>query len=282
MGFELKKVKWPNDNKCAAMITVNLNAELFWIQLDGECVNMPKTLSLGQYGMTRGIDRILDVLEENNVKATFFTPGWVAENYKEKIELIVSKGHEIASLGYYHENMALLDFNEQNEAIKKSIESIKKSCGIIPRGFRSPEGELTLETLQIAKNNGLLYSSNLSDDDRPYFKNIGNHEELLEIPIHWANYDLPYFAFNYKPAFPSGQGRISNYTDVLNNWKDEFYGCYDYGLCYVLQIDPQTIGTPGRIGMLEDFIRYIKGFENLWIATGTEMYEYCKIKGGNL
>lgn len=60
------------------MITVNLNAELFWLQLDPSCGKMPKTLSLGQYGMTRGVERIMDVLDQRKIKATFLLPGWVA------------------------------------------------------------------------------------------------------------------------------------------------------------------------------------------------------------
>lgn len=80
------------------MITINLNAELFWLQLDPTCKDMPKTLSLGQYGMTRGVDRILKILEERGIRATFFTPGWVAEQYPDKLKAIVEKGHEIAAL----------------------------------------------------------------------------------------------------------------------------------------------------------------------------------------
>lgn len=270
----VEKIEWPDNKKCAVMITINLNAELFWLQLDPECENMPKTLSLGQYGMKRGLDRILDILKERKIKGTFFVPGWIAENYGDKIIEIREQEHEIASLGYRHENMALLSVEEQDEVIKKSISAIEKSCGIKPRGFRSPEGELTMDTLRIAKNNGLSYSSNLSDDDRPYYKDLGNDMELLEIPIHWANYDLPYFAFNYKPAFPAGQGRIANYTGVLSNWKDEFYGCHDYGLCYVLQLDPQAIGAPGRIGMLEELLDYMEELGNVWYATGSQMMNY--------
>ena len=82
------------------MITINLNAELFWLQLNPTCKDMPKTLSLGQYGMTRGVDRILKILEERGIRATFFTPGWVAEQYPDKLKAIVEKGHEIAALGY--------------------------------------------------------------------------------------------------------------------------------------------------------------------------------------
>lgn len=270
----LGRSKWPAGHRCAAMITVNLNAELFWLQLDPSCGKMPKTLSLGQYGMTRGVERIMDVLDQRKIKATFFTPGWVAENYSEKLLEVKRRGHEIAALGYRHENMALLTDEEQEAVMKKSIEAIKKICGDPPRGFRSPEGELTLETLRIAKKYGIEYSSNLCDDDRPYFKDLGQGETLLEIPIHWANYDLPYFAFNYHPAFPAGQGRIAGYEGVLSNWKDEFYGCREYGLCYVLQLDPAVIGAPGRISLLEDLLDYMKEQGDVWFARGSEMTNF--------
>jgi hypothetical protein len=128
------------------------------------------------------------------------------------------------------------------------------------------------------KKYGMHYSSNLCDDDRPYQKDLENGETLLEIPIHWDNYDLPYFAFNYHPAFPKGQGRIANYTGVINNWKDEFYGCYEYGLCYVLQLDPAAIGAPGRIGLLEELLDYIDEFDSVWWTSGEEMYQYYQNK----
>lgn len=274
--MRLERPLWPEGKKCAAMITINLNAELFWLQIDPACTDMPKTLSLGQYGMNRGLDRILDILDDKGLKATCFTPGWVAEHYPDQILKVQRQGHEIAALGYRHENMALLSVKEQDAAMKKSVEAIETLCGIKPMGFRSPEGELTLDTLRIAKKYGMVYSSNLCDDDRPYVKDLGDGESILEIPIHWVNYDLPYFAFNYHPAFPAGQGRIANYTGVLSNWKDEFYGCREYGLCYVLHLDPAAIGAPGRIGMLEELIDYINETGDVWWATGEEMYRYSK------
>lgn len=277
----LERPIWPDGHECAAMITINLNAELFWLGIDPTCENMPKTLSLGQYGMTRGVDRILDILDERKIKATFFVPGWVAVKYEEKVREIHMRGHEIASLGYHQENMALLTEKEQEEALKKSICAIEAICGTIPIGFRSPDGELTLDTLRIAKKLGMKYSSNLCDDDRPYWKQLGQDDSILEIPIHWANYDLPYFAFNYHPAFPAGQGRIANYSGVLSNWKDEFDGCREYGLCYVLQLDPATIGSPGRIGIFEEILDYITDSKAAWLVTAEQMYEYMKTNENN-
>lgn len=269
-----EKITWPNEKKCAVMVTINLSAELFWLQLDPTCIDKPKTLSMGQYGMTNGLQRVLDVLENRKIKATFFVPGKVAELYEDDIRLIISKGHEIASSGYSYNNLALLTKEEQEEDIKKGINVLNNICGEKPVGFRAPVGELTLDTLRIANENGMKYSSDLSDDDRPYMKKINDDNSILQIPISWALYDLPYFAFNYHPAFPKGQGRLSNYSGVLSNWKDEFDGHYEYGLCYVLQLEPQAIGNPGRIGLLENLLDYIMEKDDIWYATGKDVLEF--------
>lgn len=268
-----KTIAWPQGYKCAALVTVNLDAEEFWLRLDSNVIKMPKTLSMGQYGMTNGLPRVLDVLKVKNIKATFFVPGKVAERYSKDIKDVAAAGHEIACRGYALENMGLLSEEEQREAIVHGFDAIEKCCGVKPKGFRAPNGELTVDTLRIVKETGMFYSSSLSDDDRPYWKDLGD-DRILEIPAHWVMYDLPYFAFNYRPAFPNGQGRIANYTGVINNWKDEFDGYHEYGLCYVLQIDPQTIGNPARISILEEILDYINALGNTWFATGSEIYEY--------
>ncbi|WP_235897121.1 polysaccharide deacetylase family protein [Hornefia butyriciproducens] len=274
--MELERPVWPQGNRCAAAVTLNLNAELFWLDLDPDCADKPKTLSLGQYGMNRGIDRILDILEERKLRATAFVPGWVAEHYADTLRSIAERGHEIGVMGSRDENMALYTKEEQKHSLKKSIETVERVCGTTPRGFRTPQGELTLETLQAAKELGLAYSSNLSCDDRPCEIDLGNGETMTEIPIHWVNYDLPYFAFNYHPAFPAGQGRIANYTGVLDNWIDEFDGAAEYGLCYVLQLDPAMIGAPGRTGLLEELLDHMQSEKDVWFATCGEIAEYSK------
>lgn len=267
-------MQWKDNAKCAVMVTVNLDAEYFWLSLAPDCVDRPKTISMGQYGMHRGLRRVLDVLKEYGIKATFFVPGLVAKTYEKQIKEVVAQGHEIACHGYEHENFALLPKEEQEQQIKKAVTILEEVSGKQILGFRAPEGELTMETLAAAKKYGMVYSSNLSDDTIPYFMET-NAGEMMEVPIHWALYDFPYFGFNYGPAFPAGQGRIANYTQVLENWLNEYKGYSENGLCYVLQLDPQTIGTPGRIGLVEELLTHIKQDGNVWFATGAEMYEYC-------
>lgn len=271
-----KGMKLPEGKKCAAFITVNLSAEFFWISLDKKALDMPKTLSLGQYGMTHGLPRLLDMLDEFHIKAAFFVPGRTAKVYPEKIKEVTERGHEISCHGYEYENFSLLSYEEQRIRISKAVDAIEKACGKRPVGFRAPMGDLMLETLNIAREYGMKYSSDLFDDDRPYFMKVnGEGDEMLQIPMQWANFDLPYFAFNYRPAFPAGQGRIANYSNVLSNWKDEFTGHYNHNLCYTLQLDPQTMGSPGRTALLKEFLEYMTAYEGVWFATGSELYDYC-------
>ena len=188
----------------------------------------------------------------------------------------MEKGHEVSCHGYEYENFGLLDYDEQEVRISKAVAAIEAACGKKPAGFRAPMGDLMLETLNIARKYGMTYSSDLHDDDRPYFMKVNESgDQLLQIPVQWANFDLPYFAFNYRPAFPTGQGRVANYSNVLSNWKDEFTGHYNHGLCYTLQLDPQSTGSPGRFAMLKEFLQFVTAHEGVWFATGSELVEYC-------
>ncbi len=262
--------KWPDGARCAALLTVNLDADQFWLGMFPDSINRPKTLSMGEYGIKRGLDRVLRTFEEYNIKSTFFIPGKVAENYPEAIEKIIAKKHELAVHGHTHTSMHLLTAEQQIEEMENAKEALKKISGITPVGFRAPEGELTMETLKLAKQCGFIYSSSLYDNDRPYTISLENGQ-ITEIPIHWELHDFPYFAFNYGPAFPIGQGRVSSYYQVTKNYQREFDGYYQYGLAYVAQFTPQTIGSPGKIKILEDVLAYITRSEDLWIGTCSDL-----------
>ena len=120
-----KGMKLPEGKTCAAFITVNLSAEFFWLSLDKKAADMPKTLSLGQYGMSHGLPRLLDLLDEFRIRATFFVPGKTAEAYPEAIKEVLDRGHEIACHGYEYENFSLLGYEEQRERISKAVEAIE-------------------------------------------------------------------------------------------------------------------------------------------------------------
>lgn len=114
---------------------------------------------------------------------------------------------------------------------------------------------------------GFLYDNSFFDRDLPY---VRPEAKLVEIPMRWETQDFPYFAFG--PSFPSGKSRIAVYDEVLDNWLWELEACCEEGYCFTLKVDPQIIGTPGRIFMLERILAEVNK-RNIWCATGREIAE---------
>jgi len=111
-----------------------------------------------------GLEIILAILEENNVKATFFVLGWVAERHKDLIKTIHDAGHEIASHGYEHKliyNQAKAEFEED---LKKSITILENIIGEKVIGYRAPSFSITeksLWALDILQKNGIRYDTSI-------------------------------------------------------------------------------------------------------------------------
>ncbi len=92
--------------------------------------------------------KVLDILEEEDVKATFFVIGKSVERYPEIVKRAYEEGHYIANHGYSHNNKKLYESEESfineikktDEAIGKAIQKQNYSSHIFrfPNGFMSP------------------------------------------------------------------------------------------------------------------------------------------------
>ena len=268
-----EKAVWPEGKRCAALISVNLDAEfygrIFYPEVD---VDEGDILRLGRTGMEFGLPHLLDALDNYGVKATFFVPGEVARRYPEKVKEIAARGHEIGCHGLKHEIFAHLPRAEQEARLREAQSILRETVGKDPVGFRMPEGEITEETLCVAKELGFAYSSSLSDSDLPYIREPAG---MLELPIHWALFDLPYFTFAFDPPIPPGQARSASMDDVLQNWRYELEGARRWGTLLNLQLDPQAVGEQGRIFMLEKLLDEMQRAGDVWIATGEEIAAHC-------
>jgi peptidoglycan-N-acetylglucosamine deacetylase len=273
-------IKWPNGARCAVMLSFDMDAETIWTngnQYYEGGANYIRSQSLGQYGPLRSVPRILDLLEEYHLPATFFVPAWTAEQYPEQFVKIANANHEIGHHGYHHERFVELSTEEQLDIINRSQATFKRLIGKEARGFRTPSGDWAKQTPQLLRDLGFLYSSSMRGDDRPYRTVInGEVSDLIEIPPRWELDDFVQFGYNMYPEEPSGQDRISSHMTVLDNFKREFDGYYRFGLCYVLMMHPQIIGKPGRIMMLEKLIQHIKSFPDVWFATGEQIAEWWR------
>lgn len=100
------------------------------------------------------IPRILKVLKDHNIKATFFVVGKWAEKYPDAIKLMVADGHEIAMHGYTHIRMGQLDSAQIIDEIVRSKEAIRKLIGSDTLLFRAPYGDYSNKVMVEAEKLG--------------------------------------------------------------------------------------------------------------------------------
>ena len=79
---------WPGDTKCVAMLTFDVDGVSSWINRNPDFKNHPSLMSMAEYGPSVATPRILDMLDEQSIKASFYVPGYVAENHVELVKEI--------------------------------------------------------------------------------------------------------------------------------------------------------------------------------------------------
>ena len=114
--------------------------------------------------VSRGVDRILELLDRYNARGTFFVLGWVAERHPEIVRAIARAHHEIASHGWDHRKVTDQDQWEFRESVKHSKQVLEDLCGRQVIGFRAPSFSIVPGrewALDVLVEEGYHYDSSL-------------------------------------------------------------------------------------------------------------------------
>ncbi len=106
--------------------------------------------------------RILSVLEERSVPATFFILGWVADRIPALVRTIAGAGHEIASHGQNHIRCCSLEETRLREDISASKKTLEDICGAPVIGYRAPCFSVSDRLLDLLFEEGYRYDSSLN------------------------------------------------------------------------------------------------------------------------
>ncbi|HKI01597.1 MAG TPA: polysaccharide deacetylase family protein, partial [Thermoanaerobaculia bacterium] len=80
--------------------------------------------------IARNTQKALELLDVHGVRATFFVLGWVADAMPEVVREIASRGHEIASSGYWHRTIRQMSPAELREDLQRSREALERASGL--------------------------------------------------------------------------------------------------------------------------------------------------------
>ena len=168
------------------------------------------------------VARLLDLLDEYQVKATFFVLGWVAERLPAVVKRIQERGHEVASHGYGHQLIYRIGPELFREDIRRAKQILEGITGVAVKGYRAPTYSITAKSLwafDILVEEGFFYDSSVFPvyhdtygiPDAPRFPYTvtragGSIEEfpLSTLPIRFAGRDfqLPIAGGGYLRLLP--------------------------------------------------------------------------------
>jgi polysaccharide deacetylase family protein (PEP-CTERM system associated) len=213
----------------------------------------------------RNMELVFALLDEQNVKATFFMLGWIAERYPQLVHDIVKNGHELASHGYRHLRASEQNPQEFQEDVTRSKQLLEDLGGTAVIGYRAPSFSIgtqnlwALDTLQAA---GYLYSSSIFPirhdhygmPDAPRFKfQPRGPEGLYELPITTVRLlerNLPAGGGGYFRLLPYAVSRwLMQHVNRVDQQPCIFY-------CHPWEFDPEQ-PVQANINLKTRFRHYV-------------------------
>lgn len=131
-----------------------------WFQVENFKQWIPyETWDRQELRVERNANQLLDLLDQYQVKATFFILGWIAERIPGLIRSIYEQGHEVASHGYSHELCSQLSTAQLKEDFLYSKKILEDTIGNKVYGYRAPSFSITPQALETLQKCGYIYDS---------------------------------------------------------------------------------------------------------------------------
>jgi peptidoglycan-N-acetylglucosamine deacetylase len=253
---------WPEGFQAAVALTFDVDAESVMLASDPSLAARASLMSHQRYGPRTGVPRILRLLAERGIRATFFVPGYTAEQHPDAILAVRDAGHEIAHHGYLHELLTGAGEAAEREYLERGLDALDRVAGVRPAGYRAPWWETTDRTLDLLVEYGFSFDSSLFDADLPYLRQLAGGP-ITEIPVSWALDDWEKYAF--WPGV-TGTGTIERPSLVAEHWWEEVMAYAEEGACCVITMHPFLSGRPARARALGGLIDKITQHGEIWLA----------------
>jgi peptidoglycan/xylan/chitin deacetylase (PgdA/CDA1 family) len=258
-------VPWPGGARCACAITFDMDADsLIHIARPKDAHDRLYPVSMGRYGPTVAVPRILETYRRLGLKQSFFVPGWCLEQYPEAVEAILEGGHEIGHHGYLHEDP--VEAPDQRAWFERAMEAHRRICGAAPRGYRAPVYNVTQEVIDLLVEHGFRYDSSLMADDIPYRMEVtepGRPGALWEMPVHWGTDDWPPFAHFAEIGYMMP---VKAPSEGLAAFREEFEAAYAAGGFFMPILHPFLTGRLARWRLVERWLERMLAERSVWFA----------------
>jgi polysaccharide deacetylase family protein (PEP-CTERM system associated) len=223
------------DSRATSAFTVDVED---WYQ---SCVDFDAPIT---ERVVRNVDRVLAVLDDFGVKATFFVQGRVAETFPRLLEDLVAEGHEIQSHGYSHRPLFGMNRKELREEVERARQTVEDACGTRVTAFRAQDFSIVrrnLWALEVLAEAGFRVDSSIFPMRtrhygisgwrlEPHDLTLSNGAHILEVPVavwEFGRVRVPVAGGGYFRVMPQ---RLLERTlsDIISRHRPVVVYCHPY------------------------------------------------------
>ena len=208
-----------------------------------------------------GVERLLGLLADMGVAATFCWVGKVADERPDLVERAVAAGHEIALHSWDHRPYNTLSRDEQLADIERTRETLTRITGIPPVGHKSPGWRYDEQTFSVLQELGLTWVMDEPGGDLPYLTRPDPaRPPLLQLPPSWLYDDYPFFV-----------DRLATPQQTFEFWREDLEVLRAEGKLMCLTLHPFVSGRPGPSRALARLLDTAIEAGDVWIARADEI-----------
>ena len=265
-GRRTPAVRWPGDASLVVNIVLNYESGAEYSLPDGDGRNDswgeysyqigPEVRDLGtethfEFGSRAGIWRLARLFDSHQVPVTIGACARGLERNPEVAEWIAEAGHDVIGHGYRWAENSEMTIDEERDDLRRGIEAIERLTGERPLGWycRSFPSIRTREL--IVEEGGFLYDSDASNDELPYFVEVGS-APFLVLPYSKVYNDNRYLI---SPTYATPNDFFENLRAAVGYLCDEAAAGHGARMMTV-GLHERWSGQANRATAIRDFVEY--------------------------
>jgi len=253
--------RWPGGHRCALCLSFDVDGPY------GEANYQPSSntyaLSQTEYDPF-GTRRILGILADADVMATFCWVGKEAQDRPEIVQLAAGHGHEIALHSWDHRYYCEMTADQQREDMLRTSDVLFAITGHRPVGHKTAGWRYTADTHRICQELGLIWAMDIPRGDLPFIERPDSAgDPLVQLPpaAQWDDYNF----FVDKMLTPN---------QAYEFWRDDLDVIRAEGSLMCLTMHPFVSGRPAPSRALVRLIDYAIDLGDVWLARADQIAEW--------
>jgi hypothetical protein len=221
--------------------------------------------SWADYGAKVGAWRLLDLLDQEGVRAVFYTSGVVAEHYPGLPAAIAARGHSVSAHGWSQGTLpAYLTAEQEAADIARCVSVLARTAGSAPEGWLSPRCTPSAVTSGLLAAHGFRFHAEMFDSDLPYEIETASGS-LIGVPFTMEVNDMPlYVRYGNEP-----EAFTRTLTKIVEGWSrlGSPHACLD------ITVHAHVFGRPYGALALLDSLAVVKRAAHCWVTNHAELAE---------